>query len=98
MTRIVYTTYRQGPSGPPPNLLARIVTGVAAGVLLVASTFLGLFIFVAVLGVLAVAGAVVAVRLWFFRRRVEAAVRQAEAPPEAKPDYIDVEFEERDER
>ncbi|HMP73544.1 MAG TPA: hypothetical protein PKE55_09815 [Kiritimatiellia bacterium] len=99
MQRVVYT-YRSsnGPEGDPPNLLARILAGAISVLVLVASAFLGVFIFLAVLGMLAVAGVVMAVRLWLYRRRVDAALKWGASQRTRKSDYIEAEYHEREDR
>lgn len=96
MPRIVYT-YRssQGPQGDQPNILVRLAIGVLSVVALIASALFGLFIFLTALGVVAVAGAVLAVRFWLFRRKVEAALKHGAAQDTQDRDYIDAEYEER---
>ena len=96
MPQIVYTYRRNyGPQGNRPNLLVRLAAGLVSVLALVASAFLGLFIFLAVLGILAVAGTVVAVRFWLFRRRVEAALEKEAASDVHDRGYIDADYEER---
>jgi flagellar basal body-associated protein FliL len=96
MQRITYTySSRQGTPGRPPNIIGRIIAGVLSLLALVASAFLGIFIFIAVVGVLLIAGIAVTIRMWLFRRKVEAAFKQRAQQNPQKPDYIDVEFEER---
>lgn len=99
MPRIVYT-YRSshGPQESEPNPLVRIAAGVLSVLVLVASAFLGFFIFLAVLGVLAVAGSVLAVRLWLFRRRIDAALKWGASQNPRDRGYIDAEYEDRQER
>ena len=96
MPRIVYS-YRssQGPQGGPPNLLVRIAAGVISALVLIASAFLGLFIFLAVLGIVAVVGTVMAVRFWLFKRRVETALKWGASQDPRDRGYIDAEYEER---
>ena len=69
----------QGP-GKPPGLLARILFSILAVILLVSAAFLGAMFFLAALGVFFVVSIVVAVRLWWARRQIEAALRRGEAP------------------
>lgn len=97
MPRIVYT-YRSSstPQSSPPNLLMRVAAGVVSVLILAASAFLGLFIFAAVLGILAIAGTVLAARLWLYKRRVEAALKWGASQNPRKADYIDVESVERE--
>ena len=96
MSRIVYT-YRTNYGRPngPPNLLVRIAAGVISALVLIASAFLGLFIFLAVLGIVAVAGTVMAVRFWLFKRRVEAALKWGASQDPRNKGYIDAEHGER---
>lgn len=99
MSRIVYTIGSgPGPQANRPNLLMRIAAGALSALVLIASAFLGLLIFLAVLGLLAVAGTILAVRLWFFRQKVEAARKQDPTHHSQTPDYVDVEYQERDDR
>lgn len=73
----------QGPGGgpgKPPGLLARILFSILAVILLVSAAFLGAMFFLAALGVFFVVSIVVAVRLWWARRQIEAAMRRGESP------------------
>ncbi len=54
-----------------------------------------LFIFLAVLGVLAVAGTVMAIRLLLFKRRVETALKWGASQYSRERGYIDAEYKER---
>ncbi len=76
----------------------RIATGIVSAIVLVASAFLGLIIFLAVLGLLAVVGTIMAVKFWLFRRRIESTLKRGTAQPPRDSGYIDAEYEERDER
>lgn len=69
----------QGP-GKPPGLLARILLSIVAVVVLVSAAFLGAVFFLAALGFFIVGSIVVAVRLWWLRRQIEAAMRRGEMP------------------
>lgn len=96
MPRFVYS-YRssQEPQGGQPNLLVRIAAGIVSALVLIASAFLGLFIFLAVLGIVAVAGTIMAVRFWLFRRRIETALKWGASQNPRDKGYIDAEYEER---
>ncbi len=96
MPRVVYT-YRSnnGPQEGQPNILVRFAAGLISVLVLIASAFLGLFIFLAVLGVVAVAGMVMAARLWLFKRRVETALKWGASQYPGDRGYIDAEYEER---
>ncbi len=82
---------RVNQGGPDQGPLMRAMLGIVSVLAVVASAFLGLFIFLAVLGFVAVAGAVMAVRVWFFKRRMEKMMREA---GQTEPDYIDAEYSE----
>ena len=69
----------QGP-GKPPGLLARIAFSILAVILLVSAAFLGAMFFLAALGVFFVVSIIVAVRVWWARRQIQAAMRRGEAP------------------
>jgi len=69
----------QGP-GKPPGLLARILFSIVAVILLVSAAFLGAMFFLAALGVFFVVSIIVAVRLWWARRQIEAAMRRGDIP------------------
>lgn len=69
----------QGP-GKPPGLLARVLLSILAVILLASAAFLGAMFFLAALGVFFVVSIVVAVRLWWARRQIEAAMRRGEGP------------------
>jgi hypothetical protein len=77
--RIQFQGPGQGP-GKPPGLLARILFSILAVILLVSAAFLGAMFFLAALGVFFVVSIIVAVRLWWARRQIEAAMRRGEAP------------------
>ena len=74
----------QGP-GKPPGLLARILFSIVAVILLVSAAFLGAMFFLAALGVFFFVSIIVAVRLWWARRQIEAALRRGGAPGQ-RPD------------
>ncbi len=97
MSRIVYA-YRssQGRQGEQPNFLVRIVAGVASALVLIVSAFLGLFIFLAALGILAIVGTVMGVRLWLFKRRIQTELKRGASQGARGRDYIDVEYKERE--
>ena len=82
---------RVNQGGPDQGPLMRAMLGIVSVLAVVASAFLGLFVFLAVLGFVAVAGAVMAVRVWFFKRRMEKMMREA---GQTEPDYIDAEYSE----
>jgi tellurite resistance protein TehA-like permease len=97
MPRIHYTySSRQSSQANQPALLVRIVAGALSLLALAASAFLGLFIFVAMVGILAFVFVVVAIRMWLFQRKVEAAFKREASQPRQQPDYIDVEYRERE--
>lgn len=78
----------QGPGGgpgKPPGLLARILLTVVAVIVLASAAFLGAVFFLAALGFFFVGSIVVAVRLWWIRRQVEAAMRRGEQPGGRRP-------------
>ncbi len=92
MPRVVYTYgSSQGPQEGQPNLLVRIAAGLISALVLIASAFLGLFIFPAVLGIVVIAGTVMAVRLWLFKRRVETALKWGATQYPRERGYIDAE-------
>jgi hypothetical protein len=96
MPQIVYTyTSRRAPHAGRPNLLVRMIAGAVSVVVLVVSAFLGLFIFLAVFGIMAVAGVILAVWFWLFRRRVETAMKWDKSTDSKDKGYIDVDYEER---
>ncbi len=96
MPRIVYTYgSNNGPQEGQPNILVRFAAGLISALVLIASAFLGLFIFLAVLGILAVAGTVMAIRLWLFKRRVETALKWGAKQYPRERGYIDAEYKER---
>lgn len=67
---------------PPPTsapLLARVMAGVLTAVVLAASLLAGAVFFFVLLGLLLVFGLVLAVRIWWFRRRYRDVLAQAEA-------------------
>jgi len=78
------------------GILTRIAVGVLSVLALIVSAFLGAVIFLAVLGFVAVAGTVLAVRVWLLKRRIEKTMSEG-APADRRPkDYIDVEYHEVD--
>lgn len=96
MPRVAYTYYSNagGPRlpGRPPNPLMRILGAVLSLATLAVAAFLGFFVFLAVIGFLAVAGLVLAIRVWWIKRKWERAEREARR--RRKPDYIDVDYTE----
>ncbi|MGD9388657.1 MAG: hypothetical protein PVI87_10585 [Gammaproteobacteria bacterium] len=78
----------QGPGGgpgKPPGLLARILLSIVAVVVLVSAAFLGAVFFLAALGLFIVGSIIVAIRLWWLRRQIEAAMRRGETPGAGRP-------------
>lgn len=78
----------QGPGGgpgKPPGLLARILLSIVAVIVLVSAAFLGAVFFLAALGLFVVGTIVMAIRLWWLRRQVEAAMRRGEQPAARRP-------------
>src|SRR5690606_19392539 len=67
----------------PANPLVRVVAAISAAVLLAASLFVGAFVFLIVLGIVAVLVLVFAIRFWRFRRQIRAAMEQARSPADA---------------
>ena len=65
--------------GKPPGLLARIFFSILAVILLVSAAFLGAMFFLAALGVFFFVSIVVAVRVWWARRQIQAAMRRGAA-------------------
>ncbi len=96
MTRIIYTCRTsQAEQRDRPSLLVRIAAGLITAMVLVVSAFLGLVIFLAALGIFAVVGAVIAIRLWLFKRRVETALKWGAKQYPRERGYIDAEYKER---
>jgi UPF0716 family protein affecting phage T7 exclusion len=60
-------------TGPRPGLLTRIAWSIAAVIVLVSAAFLGVFVFLAALGLLAIGTLVAAVRIAWLKRRMNAA-------------------------
>ncbi len=75
--------YRIRVDDEPAGLLTRVALAILSLIVLVVSAFLGVFIFLAALGFLAIAGVVLAVRLWLLKRTVR---------DRRTKDYIDVEY------
>lgn len=78
----------QGPGGgpgKPPGLLARILLSIVAVIVLVSAALLGAVFFLAALGFFVVGTVIVAIRLWWIRRQVEAAMRRGEQPGARRP-------------
>lgn len=69
----------QGP-GRPPGILARILVGIMAAVVLVSAALLGAIFFLAALAFFVVASVIVGVRLWWLRRKIERAMREGRPP------------------
>lgn len=79
--RIQLTGPGQGPGGGrPPGILARILLAVLAACALVVAAFLGAFFFLAALGVFFAASIVMAIRIWWSRRRLDGAARGGTSP------------------
>ena len=76
MTRIIYN-YRTNQTGRigQPNLLVRIAAGLITAVVLLVSAIFGLVIFLAALGIFAIAGAVIAIRFWLLQRWIDTALK-----------------------
>lgn len=74
-----------GGQGKPPGLLARILLSIVAVIVLASAAFLGAVFFLAALGFFVIATIVVAIRLWWIRRQVEAAMRRGEQPGPRQP-------------
>ena|SRR5690606_20881619 len=67
----------------PANPLVRVVAAIGAALLLASSLFVGAFVFLIVLGIVAVMALVFTIRFWRFRRQIRAAMEQARAQAEA---------------
>jgi len=59
-----------GTSGQPPGLVMRIVAGVVSAVTLVVAAFFGFVIFLTALGLVAIFGIVILVRVWWIGRKM----------------------------
>ncbi len=91
--RVIYT-WSNAPRGSSSGLAGRIAGLIISVLALAAAAFFGFFIFLFVFGLVVIAGSLLALRLWWFKRRIE---KEFTRPPAAKPpprDYIDVEFTE----
>lgn len=83
-----------------PGIVARILLGMLAAIMLVAAAFLGAIFFLAALGFFAVGMLVLAVRIWWARRQLEQAIKRGEAPdprqqrpaPGGRADVIEGEY------
>lgn len=88
-----------GLPGKRPNVLLRILGTVVSLLALALAAFLGFFVFLAVLGVVAIGGAIIAVRLaWLRRQWSKMEESTTTRGPAGADDYIDAEFTERDPR
>ena len=67
-------------SGPPASPFARLLAGLVGVLALVGAVFFGLFLFAAALAVGLVAWAVIWLRLWWLRRRLQASGAPGESP------------------
>ena len=72
-------------SNPPGNLIGRVIGVLGAIVVIAFSAFLGIFIFLALLGVAAVGAIVFAVRLWWLRRQLRQAAQQGQSAHPSRP-------------
>lgn len=86
--------YRMRIDDEPAGLLTRVALAVLSLIVLVVSAFLGVFIFLAVLGFVAIAGAVLAVRLWLLKRHIDKNMSEGVTGDRGPKDYIDVEYHE----
>lgn len=93
MNRIIYS-YRTSEGAPvrPPNPFMRAVATLLSILTLAAAAFLGLFVFLAVLGVALVGGTILLVRVWLLKRQIEKAMPQGSARPSDDPETIEAEF------
>lgn len=93
MSRITYI-YLNG-QRKPVNPFMKAVGAVVSILLLGLAAFLGFFVFLAVVGFLAVAAVVFAIRFWLFNRQVK---RASEPHTKGRADsgYIDVDYTEKD--
>jgi uncharacterized membrane protein HdeD (DUF308 family) len=88
-------TVRIGEPGPKPSLLVRIIGGILSILALGLAAFLGFFVFLIVFGLLVIAGSIMAIRLWLFKRRVEATMQDPHSRQTKEKDYIDVDYTEK---
>ena len=95
--RYSYSSYTTLP-GRRPGLLWRLLGGALSLLALILAAFLGLFVFLAVLGLVAAGSLIAAVRLAWLRRQL--AKEDGTAPPftRGKSRYIDAEFTDHEER
>jgi predicted lipid-binding transport protein (Tim44 family) len=79
--------YRIG--GPPANPFARLLAGLVGVLAVVGAAFFGLFLFAAAIAVGLIAWGVIALRVWWIRRRLKAAGVRPENPFGEEPDRPD---------
>lgn len=93
MNRIFYSVrMTEGPPVRPPNPFVRAIGTILSILTLAAAAFLGFFVFLAVLGVVLIGGAIFAVRVWLLKRHIEKAMTNGADRPPHEPDYIEAEF------
>lgn len=91
MTEQYRISYRK--PGPVAQAVSFIVGIVALGV----AAFLGIFILAALVGLIVVASAVFAVRLWWIKRKIDQAVRDGKSPGDVlHAEYVVIEKQESD--
>lgn len=91
MTEQYRISYRK--PGPVAQAVSFIIGIVALGV----AAFLGIFILAALVGLIVVASAVFAVRLWWIKRKIDQAVRDGKSPDDVlHAEYVVIEKQESD--
>lgn len=93
MPRVTYI-YLNG-QRKPVNPFMKAVGAVVSILLLGLAAFLGFFVFLAVVGLFAVAAVVLSIRFWLFNRQTRRAGAQR-SQGRADPGYIDVDYTEKD--
>ena len=86
MTHRYRISYRK--PGPIAQVASFIIGIVALGI----AAFLGIFILAALVGLIVIGSALLAMRLWWIRRKIEQAVRDGRSPGDVlHADYIVIE-------
>lgn len=88
------------PNDTPAGWLARAVGAIVGAIVMIGLFFLGLTVFAAVAGLALVVFAVVAIRIWWLRRRFRGAAKKegARSREQGAGVIIEGEYEERNER
>ncbi len=94
MPRVTYI-YLNG-QRKPVNPFMKAVGAVVSLLVLGLAAFLGFFVFLAVIGILAVAALILSIRFWLFKKQWAARPKSKGSQGRSDPGFIDVEYTEKD--